>query len=151
MRKIQAIPIVFILFFALGTKAQSQNSILEKKVTLNYSSVTIEEVLKNITQQTGILFQFSNNNLDPDKKINIGINNGTLKDALDYLFKGTDIKYAEFQNQILLSKSTGNKKFTISGYVNEKGSKELLVGVPIYIPEIKNGTTANAFGFYSIT
>ncbi|MEK6616819.1 MAG: carboxypeptidase-like regulatory domain-containing protein [Bacteroidota bacterium] len=43
------------------------------------------------------------------------------------------------------------KKFTISGYVNEKGSKELLVGVPIYIPEIKNGTATNAYGFYSIT
>ena len=43
------------------------------------------------------------------------------------------------------------QKFTISGYVNEKGSKELLVGVPIYIPEIKNGTTTNPFGFYSIT
>ncbi|TAL57826.1 MAG: TonB-dependent receptor [Bacteroidetes bacterium] len=44
-----------------------------------------------------------------------------------------------------------NQKFTISGYVNENGSKELLVGVPINIPEIKNGTTTNPFGFYSIT
>jgi hypothetical protein len=43
------------------------------------------------------------------------------------------------------------QKFSISGYVNEKGSKELLVGVPIYIPEIKSGTSTNPFGFYSIT
>jgi len=48
-------------------------------------------------------------------------------------------------------KSFSQKKYTISGYLSEKGSKELLIGVPIYIPEIKNGTTTNAFGFYSIT
>lgn len=46
---------------------------------------------------------------------------------------------------------TLTQKYTISGYVNEKGSKELLVGVPINIPEIKSGTTTNPFGFYSIT
>lgn len=47
--------------------------------------------------------------------------------------------------------NTPQEKFTISGYISEKGSKELLVGVPVYIPEIKNGTTTNPFGFYSIT
>src|SRR5687768_18598923 len=43
------------------------------------------------------------------------------------------------------------EKFTSYGYVKEKGSKELMAEVPIYIPEIKNGTTTNPFGFYSIT
>lgn len=42
-------------------------------------------------------------------------------------------------------------KYTISGYVQEKGSKELLPGVSVYIPSIKNGTVTNSYGFYSIT
>ncbi len=42
-------------------------------------------------------------------------------------------------------------KFTISGYVNEKGSKEHLPGVSIYIPKLKTGTTTNNYGFYSLT
>lgn len=42
-------------------------------------------------------------------------------------------------------------RYTISGYVSEKGSKENLPGVNIYIPKLKTGTTTNTYGFYSIT
>lgn len=42
-------------------------------------------------------------------------------------------------------------KFTISGYINEKGSKENLPGVTVYIPKLKVGTASNNYGFYSIT
>ncbi len=42
-------------------------------------------------------------------------------------------------------------KFTISGYINEKGSQENLPGVAVYIPKLKLGTTSNNYGFFSIT
>ncbi len=42
-------------------------------------------------------------------------------------------------------------KTTISGYIKEKGSDETLIGVNIYIPELKIGTVSNTYGFYSIT
>lgn len=42
-------------------------------------------------------------------------------------------------------------RYTISGYVHEQGSSELLIGVNIYHPEMKIGTTTNSYGFYSIT
>lgn len=47
------------------------------------------------------------------------------------------------------SQTTSNH--TISGYVTEKGSRENLPGVNIYIPKLKSGTTTNTYGFYSIT
>lgn len=43
------------------------------------------------------------------------------------------------------------QKFTISGYVTEKGSKENLPGVYIVVPKLKTGTTTNSYGFFSIT
>jgi hypothetical protein len=43
------------------------------------------------------------------------------------------------------------QKFSISGYVREKGSRELLPGVNIYLPELRSGTTTNNYGFYSVT
>jgi outer membrane receptor for ferrienterochelin and colicin len=42
-------------------------------------------------------------------------------------------------------------KFTISGYISEKGSKENLPGVTVYVPKLKVGTTSNNYGFFSIT
>ncbi|MFK7952798.1 MAG: TonB-dependent receptor [Ekhidna sp.] len=47
--------------------------------------------------------------------------------------------------------SHGQQKFTISGYVKEDVSNELLPGVTIYIPSIKSGVITNNYGFYSIT
>ncbi len=44
-----------------------------------------------------------------------------------------------------------NEKHTISGYVTETGSKENLLGVSIYVPELKLGTTTNDYGFFSLT
>jgi outer membrane receptor for ferrienterochelin and colicin len=42
-------------------------------------------------------------------------------------------------------------KFTISGYINEKGSKENLQAVTVYVPKLKVGTASNNYGFFSIT
>lgn len=43
------------------------------------------------------------------------------------------------------------EKVTISGFVREKGSRELLPGVNIYIENATFGTVTNTYGFYSLT
>lgn len=43
------------------------------------------------------------------------------------------------------------KRQTISGYVYEKGSKESLLGVSVYVKEYETGTVSNSYGFYSVT
>ncbi|CAM4314620.1 Outer membrane receptor for ferrienterochelin and colicins [Zobellia nedashkovskayae] len=43
------------------------------------------------------------------------------------------------------------KKYTISGYITESGSGENLLGVSVYVPELKLGTTTNDYGFFSLT
>ncbi len=42
-------------------------------------------------------------------------------------------------------------KFTVSGYVKDADNGETLIGVSIYENELQDGTTTNAYGFYSIT
>src|SRR5688572_29574963 len=46
---------------------------------------------------------------------------------------------------------TGGSRFTISGFIQEKGSKELLPGVNVYAPKQKAGTVTNNYGLYSLT
>lgn len=43
------------------------------------------------------------------------------------------------------------QRYTISGYVTDKSSSEKLIGVNIYDPIKKVGTTSNVYGYYSIT
>ena len=43
------------------------------------------------------------------------------------------------------------QKYTISGYVKEKASGELLPGVSVYLPDQNTGAATNVYGFYSLT
>ena len=52
---------------------------------------------------------------------------------------------------LIVQTAFGQSKYTLSGYVREKGSGELLPGVNVYLPEQQLGTTTNNYGFYSIT
>jgi hypothetical protein len=47
--------------------------------------------------------------------------------------------------------SYSQTKVTLSGYVKDKSNGEELIGVSVYLPELKAGTTTNAYGFYSLT
>jgi hypothetical protein len=40
---------------------------------------------------------------------------------------------------------------TISGFVKEKSSKELLIGVNIFVPNTNTGISTNTYGYYSLT
>jgi hypothetical protein len=43
------------------------------------------------------------------------------------------------------------KKFTVSGYVSDKGNGEMLAGVTVVDVILKVGTSTNAYGFYSLS
>jgi len=45
----------------------------------------------------------------------------------------------------------GQKRITISGFVKEKGSQELLTGANVYIPGMSTGAVTNNYAFYSLT
>jgi hypothetical protein len=46
---------------------------------------------------------------------------------------------------------TAKQKYTLSGIVSDAKSNETLIGVNVYFPQLKTGTTTNEYGFYSIT
>jgi CarboxypepD_reg-like domain/TonB-dependent Receptor Plug Domain len=47
--------------------------------------------------------------------------------------------------------SFSQERFTLSGTITDAKNNETLIGVNIFIPEIKSTTTTNEYGFYSIT
>jgi hypothetical protein len=47
--------------------------------------------------------------------------------------------------------SFSQDKFTLSGIITDSKNNETVIGVNVYIPEIKSATRTNEYGFYSIT
>ncbi|MEO5980453.1 MAG: TonB-dependent receptor [Chryseolinea sp.] len=42
-------------------------------------------------------------------------------------------------------------KVTLNGYIKDSSNGEELIGVTVYLPELRAGTVTNAYGFYSLT
>ena len=64
------------------------------------------------------------------------------------------LKFSKLIFTLLLlytTESIGQNTFTISGYVRELGSRELLTGVNVTLKNSTIGTSTNTYGFYSIT
>jgi len=50
-----------------------------------------------------------------------------------------------------LGRTYSQEKFTLSGIITDSKSNETLIGVNLFIPELKTAATTNEYGFYSIT
>jgi len=50
-----------------------------------------------------------------------------------------------------LAKADEEEGFTISGYVRDEATGEVLIGSTVYVAEISSGAQANVYGFYSLT
>ena len=60
-------------------------------------------------------------------------------------------KYIAFLFLFVAQIFFSQEKVTINGTVYDNNSNETLIGVSVYFPELKSGTTTNEYGFYSIT
>nr|WP_298995391.1 TonB-dependent receptor [uncultured Polaribacter sp.] len=60
-------------------------------------------------------------------------------------------KYIAFLFLFVAQIFFSQEKVTINGTVYDNNSNETLIGVSVYFPELKTGTTTNEYGFYSIT
>jgi hypothetical protein len=52
---------------------------------------------------------------------------------------------------LFLAQALFAQKSTLSGYVKDAETGEVMIGARIYIDSLKTGTTANIYGFYSLT
>ncbi|MEO6304968.1 MAG: carboxypeptidase-like regulatory domain-containing protein, partial [Bacteroidia bacterium] len=131
--------------------AIAQDDLLDKKVNLNSQNSSIEEILKELTTQTGAHFSFGNT-VDVSQKVTISVSDLSLKEALDKVFDPGKIKWELVGSQIALSpsKKTGYK---ISGSIKDSTNKESVEFATVYLKgESFNATTdyRGRFNFGSV-
>lgn len=148
--------VCIILFFIFHIKILSQNSVLEKKISLEIENGSLENILKSIEKIGEFKIGYSNNAIDAKKIESINIKNLTVGNVLRTLFPSSIYQFKVINNKVLIFKISDKNEFnlrnhTLSGYIKESGSQEHLLGVSIYVPELKTGTTSNNYGFYSLT
>ncbi len=128
----------------------------QTKLSLDMNQERLENVLNKIENQSEFFFLYNRDLIDVEQEVNIKVENKTVEVILDDLLAGTDIKYAIFDRQIVLSSKGAINEFssrqqkTIAGKVTDKSGSPL-PGVTIAVKGTTQGTITDANGNYSIS
>jgi hypothetical protein len=162
MRKLQIHQLYYFLFliFLCNLSPAGAQPDLEKRISIFVKNKPAIEVLEEISSAGEINFSYSPSKIPLSRKISLSVQERTIREVLDIIAVELDITYSVVEEQVIL-KPAGDKEipiaeetpqyYTMSGYVYDKETGEVLIGANIFIQELSTGTITNPYGFYSIT
>jgi len=147
----------FVLAFnCLAIKTYSQNV----RLSLQVENADLKEVIMEIKNQTEFDFLY-NKDIEPLYKggATIKVEDGTIDEVLNQLFKDSNIRYQIVNKTIVLTASVSSKteskgvkqqNITVSGTItDEKG--EPIIGANILVKGTTNGVISDIDGKYTVT
>lgn len=137
---------IFILCFPLNVFGWDWQT----RVTVVVRDQPIEKVCELLEREYGIHFSYSRELVSLSRKVTLTAHHQRLKKLLDDLFAPDEIRFTRVGDQVVLSPAQGNTR-TISGYIKDAVSGETLIGATVYSHALKQGTTTNQYGFFSLT
>ena len=125
---------------------------LSKEINYTARKLTLSEAIDKLSDRAKISIAYSNSLIPQETIVSIRFKKESFATILEFLLKNTGLKYKLIGNQVVLYRTEySQKEFTISGYLEDKSTGELLIGANIYDLRSKKGTSTNAYGFYSLT
>ncbi|MDX2432519.1 MAG: TonB-dependent receptor [Bacteroides sp.] len=166
----RVVKIGFFLFMMQFVICQlyGQQSGIHTPITLHSDTIALRQILDDLEEQTGLSFSYSSRLFDDQQKVSIHVEQKALKPVLDLLFASQKISFEVIEQQIVLKRFRRLKvdvssslntppvdempvRFTVSGYVKDAFTGEVLIGATVTIPGGLLGTITNEYGFFSLT
>jgi len=145
--------IVLLLFTVLlmNGPAMGQPSGIDTPITLHADALPLRDILDLLEEQSGLIFSYSSRLFDDEQVMTIFVDEGSLKGVLDLIFSGLRVRYEVVEQQIVLKRARRMKveveasikpsemnvmpvRFTLSGYVKDLLTGEVLIGATVTIP-----------------
>jgi hypothetical protein len=134
---------------------------LDRKINLRIQNETLEHTLKEISRTGDIRFSYSPRKIPLKEKVSLDVKEKSVGAILDELLEPLGVGWFISEHQVILkikksgepgkTQPTENRKYTLSGYVRDKTNSEVLIGANVYDKLTYQGTTTNAYGFFSLT
>lgn len=138
---------------ALDTFAQGSGS-LDTLLSLQEKDKSIPELINILSEKSGVPFSYSTSVFPTEHRISIDIINQPLEVILDEMLLGLEIEYRWIAGKLVITKrpkGSTKRYHTISGYVRDTHTGEILIGATIELIGLQKGTATNAYGLYSLT
>ena len=96
--------ISLILLFAVVLQLPASNGYAQRtRGSFSMSSVSIENVLNKIEENSDYVFLYNNKTIQADRIVSVNSRSGKITEILDDMFRGTNVTYTLVDNQIILS------------------------------------------------
>ena len=138
--------LLFGLFFSCSAAGQS---LLQLPLDFEAEEMLLEQALYKLSEEKGVRFSFTNQLL-PEKKVEVAIQGGTVRDALQAMLRDTPLEYRELGAQIVIYLPAG-LDYTISGIIRDAKTGERLINANVLEKKSGRGSVTNEYGYYSLT
>ena len=143
--------ITALLWSGMTTAIAQSNA----NVTIRGSNMTLETILKNIQQQTGVDFSYNAKTIPSNQTLSFFVVDLPLHKTMERLCNKIGITFEKIDNQVILYTIPEEEKpstafFSLNGYIYDQETGETLIGATVYVPGTTFGTITNAFGYYSL-
>lgn len=129
-----------------------QTPYLEKVVTIKAASLPLSEVFKIISNQTGVVFSYTQP-FDDKKKTTITCQKKPLRLVLVELFKASSCSY-KAKDKYIIIKCEGKPvqpPSVLTGYIYNRADSTIVPQASIYVKQTKHSAVSNEYGFFSIS
>jgi len=151
--KISTLLLFCCILNALATPTYSQAT----KISLELKDCSIEQILDKIEQESEFYFLYNQKLIDVTRKVDIIADKEPIRDILNDIFDGYDVKYAVYDRQIILTNKQESglldelQQLIVTGKVIDGTTKLPLPGVNIVVSGTTIGAMTDVNGNYSIT
>ncbi|MFV1883075.1 MAG: carboxypeptidase regulatory-like domain-containing protein [Balneola sp.] len=116
----------------------------------SFENEPLEEVLKDIEEDTGYRFSYSSSAIQADLKVSVSLDEKTIEGVLEKLFENTTIQYEIVRKRIILKKKTEGQ--TVRGKVIDSHTKIPIPGASVIIVDSNplKGDATNQNGDFRI-
>ncbi|MET4138347.1 carboxypeptidase-like regulatory domain-containing protein [Pedobacter sp. UYP1] len=141
---------IFLLLILVPVLLNAQNraGLLNTPIKITHRKGLISSFLTQV-EQTGILLTYNPDNIRMNRKITLSNRIRTVGELLEEILRAESIQIKEYEGKILLI--SNSRLITLSGFVKEQGSAEVIIGANITARENNSIAVTNGFGFYSIS
>lgn len=144
------VPLAWAASFLLwGNVAFAALPIQEARLSMQHRSVSLNQVFSEIERQTGYSFLVRNNDINTNQKISIDVKNKSVKEVLEILFAGKNIRYEVEGERISVYKPQQTRQTTISGIVVD-AAQEPIIGASVVVVNTTNGCITDFDGKFSL-
>jgi outer membrane receptor protein involved in Fe transport len=148
----------FIVNVMLAGSVEGQN-LKNIKVSVNVTSVTLEQAFKVIEQKTNLTFGYVREDIPLDSKVTLMLENESLQTILEGLARDYSLVFNRINDHIVVRKAAVQEEAqvivaetgSIKGRVMDAQTKEPLIGANILIEGTSIGSASNENGDYEIT